>query len=86
MMDINNEFFIHLESTFNRLLYNNDINQLKFYSELYDYSLKIQKFKHIDSRKDIIVFYNEVLDKVTFIIDNFLDNIFEKIVNSKELL
>jgi hypothetical protein len=86
MMDINNEFFIHLESTFNRLLYNNDINQLKFYSELYNYSLKIQKLKHTDSRNDIIVFYNDVLDKVAFIIDNFLNNMFDKIVGSKELL
>jgi hypothetical protein len=85
-MDINTEFFIHLESNFNRLLYNNDIDQLKFYSELYEYSLKIQQLKHKDSRKDVIEFYNNVIEKVKFIIDNFLNNMFEKIVCSKEIL
>ena len=85
-MDINTEFFIHLESNFNRLLYNNDINQLQFYSELYNYTVKIQKLKHKDSRKDIIEFYNNVIEKVKFIIDNFLNNMFEKIACSKEIL
>ena len=85
-MDINNEFFIHLESTFNKLLYNNDIDHLKFYSDLYDYSIKIQKFKHKDSRKDLINFYSNIIEKVEFIIDAFLINVFEKIAVSNEIL
>jgi len=85
-MEINTEFFIHLESTFNKLLYNNDIDQLKFYGELYDYSIKIQKFKHKDSRKDLIEFYNDIIKKVRNILDSFLINVFEKIESSKEIL
>jgi len=85
-MEINTEFFIHLESTFNKLLYNNDIDQLKFYGELYDYSIKIQKYKHKDSRKDLIEFYNDIIKKVRNILDSFLINVFEKIESSKEIL
>ena len=85
-MEINTEFFIHLESTFNRLLYNNDINQLKFYGELYDYSIKIQQFKYKDSRKDLIEFYSDILEKVKNILDSFLIIVFEKIANNKEIL
>lgn len=85
-MEINTEFFIHLESTFNKLLYNNDIDQLKFYGELYDYSIKIQKFKHKDSRTVLIVFYNDIIEKVKNILDSFLINVFEKIAGSKEIL
>jgi hypothetical protein len=85
-MEINTEFFIHLESTFNKLLYNNDINQLKFYSDLYDYSIKIQKFKHKDSRKELIEFYNDIIEKVKNILDSFLINVFEKIAGNKEIL
>ena len=85
-MELNTEFFIHLESNFNRILYNNDINKVHFYSELYNYTVKIQQLKHKDSRKDIIEFYSNMINKVKFIIDNFLNNMFEKIASSNEIL
>ena len=79
------EILIMIESSFNNLLYNNEVNYSKFYSELYNYSINYQKTKTKDIRDSTINFYISISDKIKFIIDNYINNIFDKIINSNNI-
>ena len=81
----NDEIFIIIESSLNNLLYNNELDYFKFYNDLYDYSINYQKSKNKNIRENTINFYVSISDKIKFIIDNYINNIFEKIINSKNL-
>ena len=81
----NNEIFIMIESCLNNLLYNNELDYSKFYNNLYDYSINYQKIKTKNIRENTINFYISISDKIKFIIDNYINNIFENIINSKNI-
>jgi len=81
----NDEIFIMIESSLNNLLYNNELDYSKFYNDLYNYSINYQKTKTINIRENTINFYISISDKIKFIIDNYINNIFEKIINSNNV-
>ena len=85
-MDNHNEFYTNLESQLNNFMYNSNFKFIDLYTYLYKYSTNIQKTKYKDCRDDLIIFYNNIFERINVILYNYNLDIFETLINSDNKL
>ena len=72
------------EDEINKTLYNGGTKYIEMYKLLYTKSLEIQKQKNENIRNIIFNFYNQIIDKTTLTIKNYIIDIYDKIKNDLE--
>ena len=85
-MDNHDDFYTNLEIQLKDFIYNSEFEFIDLYTYLYNYSTTIQKKKTEDCRKDLILFYNTIFERINIILNNYNLDILEHIVNSDDKL